>query len=250
MRRAFYHWATGAPNDRGFVYGPREREFSEGFHCCLEVARCGLSGVLSLSLLGVTEGCLRTFALRLRTLHMPPGDTLIHPGGLLSSLFFVEHGSLEVLDPYDGAILAVLSVGDFFGGLPPPFSKHHHHGLHHSSPNGAFIRTSPIAAKCRFIVRALTYCDLHYLEREDLADLFHLYPELAENFVGHFELTIPLAGTGEYVTEAVSYRFFVYLTFLSISTHVYNLASSAVNYLQQPPRIRPKFRPHIFIFVL
>lgn len=62
-----------------------------------------------------------------------------------------------------------------------------------------------IAAKSRFIVRALTYCDLHYVEREEFAALLLSYPELLENLVMHFELTMPLAGSGRHLTEAVSF---------------------------------------------
>lgn len=61
-----------------------------------------------------------------------------------------------------------------------------------------------MAAKSRFIVRALTYCDLHYVERDDLVVLLHSYPELVDNLVTHFELTMPLAGNGKHLTEAVS----------------------------------------------
>ncbi|VDM30936.1 unnamed protein product [Hydatigera taeniaeformis] len=150
---------------------------------------------------GLTEGCLRTFALRIRTVHLPPGDTLIHAGGLLTCLYFVEQGSLEVLDPQDGAILAVLSKGDFFGGLPP-LQKRSQHVL-------TAMACGLITAKSRFIVRALTYCDLHYVEQEELACLLHNYPELIDNLVAHFELTMPLAGIGKYLTEAVSQYSFV-----------------------------------------
>ncbi|VDO12828.1 unnamed protein product [Rodentolepis nana] len=151
---------------------------------------------------GLTDGCLRTFALRIRTVHLPPGDTIIHPGGLLTTLYFVEQGSLEVLDPFDGAILAVLSKGDFFGGLP---SLHHPPLLKNPGsrvlPHGLASR-GRIVAKSRFIVRALTYCDLHYVERDEFTTLLLSYPEFAENLVSHFELTVPLAGNGRYFTEA------------------------------------------------
>ncbi|VEL16283.1 unnamed protein product [Protopolystoma xenopodis] len=67
---------------------------------------------------GASEGCLRNVSLRLRAIHLPPGDTLIHAGGLLSTLYYVARGSLEVLDS-DGSILAVLNAGDMIGGLAP-----------------------------------------------------------------------------------------------------------------------------------
>ncbi|KAM3178521.1 hypothetical protein ACTXT7_002401 [Hymenolepis weldensis] len=151
---------------------------------------------------GLTDGCLRTFALRIRTVHLPPGDTLIHAGGLLTTLYFVEQGSLEVLDPSDGAILAVLSKGDFFGGLPP---LHQPQSLKSRGSRGLPPGLAPrslVVAKSRFVVRALTYCDLHYVERDEFAALLLSYPEFVENLVSHFELTVPLAGSGPYFTEA------------------------------------------------
>ncbi|VDL57563.1 unnamed protein product [Hymenolepis diminuta] len=133
--------------------------------------------------------------MRIRTVHLPPGDTLIHAGGLLTTLYFVEQGSLEVLDPSDGAILAVLSKGDFFGGLPP---LHQPQSLKNRGSRGSSPGMAPrslVVAKSRFIVRALTYCDLHYVERDEFAALLLSYPEFVENLVSHFELTVPLAGS-------------------------------------------------------
>lgn len=180
---------------------------------------------------GLAEGCLRNYALRVRTVHLPPGDTLIHSGSLLSSFYYVEHGSLEVLDPFDGAILAVLGVGDFFGGLPPLVSTSKSTQSRETGGRSTgrlddyrrlvqeVVNTSmkmgsvafegmdprlPVPSKSRFNVRALTYCDLHFVERSELASLLVVYPELAENFVEHLELTIPLAGSGRFISEAVS----------------------------------------------
>lgn len=38
-------------------------------------------------------------------------------------------------------------------------------------------------------VRALTYCDLHKIHREDLLDVLELYPEFYECFVNNLEIT-------------------------------------------------------------
>lgn len=38
-------------------------------------------------------------------------------------------------------------------------------------------------------VRALTYCDLHKIHREDLLDVLDLYPEFYECFVNNLEIT-------------------------------------------------------------
>ena len=41
-------------------------------------------------------------------------------------------------------------------------------------------------------VRALTYCDLHKIHRDDLLDVLEMYPEFAEQFVKNLEITFDL----------------------------------------------------------
>ena len=41
-------------------------------------------------------------------------------------------------------------------------------------------------------VRALTYCDLHKIHRDDLLDILEMYPEFAFNFVTNLEVTFNL----------------------------------------------------------
>ena len=41
-------------------------------------------------------------------------------------------------------------------------------------------------------VRALTYCDLHKIHRDDLLEILDMYPEFAENFVKNLEVTFDL----------------------------------------------------------
>ncbi len=41
-------------------------------------------------------------------------------------------------------------------------------------------------------VRALTYCDLHKIHRDDLLDILEMYPEFAEHFVKNLEITFDL----------------------------------------------------------
>ncbi|GAA50016.1 potassium voltage-gated channel subfamily H member 7 [Clonorchis sinensis] len=133
---------------------------------CLYVYRDFLGG--SSAFRSLNDGCLRNISLRIRAAHMPPSDTLIHTGDLLTAIYFVVKGSLEVVTT-DDLILGVLNPGDFFATLgmaPPP--------------------------KSRFAVRALTYADVQFIDRHDLTDLCHVYPELAHRLLERFELTIPL----------------------------------------------------------
>lgn len=46
---------------------------------------------------GATKGCLRALAMKFKTTHAPPGDTLVHAGDLLTALYFISRGSIEIL---------------------------------------------------------------------------------------------------------------------------------------------------------
>ena len=46
---------------------------------------------------GATKGCLRALAMKFKTTHAPPGDTLVHAGDLLTALYFFSRGSIEIL---------------------------------------------------------------------------------------------------------------------------------------------------------
>ena len=48
--------------------------------------------------------------MKFKTTHAPPGDTLVHRGDLLTALYFVSRGSLEVLEN-DRTVVAVLTKG-------------------------------------------------------------------------------------------------------------------------------------------
>ena len=60
-----------------------------------------------------SPGCLRTLSMKFKTTHAPPGDTLVHRGDLLTALYFVSRGSLEVLEN-DRTVVAVLTKGILF----------------------------------------------------------------------------------------------------------------------------------------
>lgn len=172
---------------------------------CLYVYRDILGG--SPAFKSLSDGCLRNISLRVRSVHMPPSDTLIHTGDLLTSLYYLVKGNLEVVTT-DDLILGVLNPGDFFGGLPVLVARRSQVGSLGCSPSmypcsvqllppasipsvGAMSMAPP--PKSRFAVRALTYADVHIIDRHDLADLCHVYPELASRILERFELTIPLA---------------------------------------------------------
>jgi CRP-like cAMP-binding protein len=44
--------------------------------------------------------------MQFKTTHAPPGDTLIHPGDILTSIYFMARGSIEILK--DNTVMAIL----------------------------------------------------------------------------------------------------------------------------------------------
>ncbi|KAK1876627.1 Potassium voltage-gated channel subfamily H member 7 [Dissostichus eleginoides] len=96
---------------------------------------------------GATKGCLRALAMRFKTTHAPPGDTLVHSGDVLTALYFVSRGSIEILK--DDVVVAILGKNDIFGEMIHLFSK---------------------SGKSCADVRALSYCDLHTIQREEILE--------------------------------------------------------------------------------
>ncbi|XP_037926588.1 potassium voltage-gated channel subfamily H member 2 isoform X2 [Hermetia illucens] len=115
---------------------------------------------------GASPGCLRALSLKFKTTHAPPGDTLVHKGDVLTSLYFIARGSIEILK--DDVVMVILGKDDIFGENPCIYST---------------------IGKSNSNVRALTYCDLHKIHREDLLDVLDLYPEFYDSFVNNLVIT-------------------------------------------------------------
>ncbi|KAM8873231.1 voltage-gated inwardly rectifying potassium channel KCNH7-like isoform 2-T2 [Synchiropus picturatus] len=118
---------------------------------------------------GATKGCLRALAMRFKTTHAPPGDTLVHCGDVLTALYFVSRGSIEILK--DDVVVAILGKNDIFGEMIHLFTK---------------------PGKSSADVRALSYCDLHTIQREEILEVLDMYPEFADHFLTNLELTFDL----------------------------------------------------------
>ena len=50
----------------------------------------------------------RALSMKFKTTHAPPGDTLVHQGDVLVSLYFISRGSIEIVK--DDAVLAILGL--------------------------------------------------------------------------------------------------------------------------------------------
>ncbi|XP_040910677.1 potassium voltage-gated channel subfamily H member 6-like [Toxotes jaculatrix] len=118
---------------------------------------------------GSTKGCLRALAMRFKTTHAPPGDTLVHAGDLIADLYFISRGSIEILK--GDVVVAILGKNDIFG-----------------EPINLYV----LPGKSMADVRALTYCDLHKINREDMLEVLNMYPEFCEYFWSNLEITFNL----------------------------------------------------------
>uniref|UniRef100_G3PLA0 Potassium voltage-gated channel subfamily H member 7 n=1 Tax=Gasterosteus aculeatus aculeatus TaxID=481459 RepID=G3PLA0_GASAC len=134
---------------------------------CLHLNQTLLQGCKAFE--GATKGCLRALAMRFKTTHAPPGDTLVHGGDVLTALYFVSRGSIEILK--EDIVVAILGKNDIFGEMIHLFTK---------------------PGKSSADVRALSYCDLHTIQREEILEVLDMYPEFADHFLTNLELTFDL----------------------------------------------------------
>ena len=44
--------------------------------------------------------------MKFKTTHAPPGDTLIHPGDILTAIYFIARGSIEIMK--SDSVMAIL----------------------------------------------------------------------------------------------------------------------------------------------
>ncbi|KAL0123196.1 hypothetical protein PUN28_007654 [Cardiocondyla obscurior] len=133
---------------------------------------------------GASPGCLRALSLKFKTTHAPPGDTLVHRGDVLTSLYFISRGSIEILK--DDIVMAILGKDDIFGENPCIY---------------------PTVGKSSCNVRALTYCDLHKIHRDDLLDVLALYPEFSNHFSQNLEITFNMRDEEQAGVDPISARF-------------------------------------------
>uniref|UniRef100_A0A8P4KFR6 Voltage-gated inwardly rectifying potassium channel KCNH2 n=1 Tax=Dicentrarchus labrax TaxID=13489 RepID=A0A8P4KFR6_DICLA len=139
---------------------------------CLHLNRTLLQNCKAFT--GSTKGCLRALAMKFKTTHAPPGDTLVHAGDVLTALYFISRGSIEILR--GDVVVAILGKNDIFG-----------------EPINLYSRPG----KSNADVRALTYCDLHKILREDVLEVLDMYPEFADNFWNNLEITFNLRDVKE-----------------------------------------------------
>jgi len=116
-----------------------------------------------------SDGCLRALAMHFTMTHSAPGDLLYHTGESIDNLCFIVSGSLEVIQ--DDEVVAILGKNDVFGDA---FWKE--------------TETGQAVAN----VRALTYCDIHLVNRDRLLEVLEFYKAFAQSFSRNLLLTYNL----------------------------------------------------------
>jgi CRP-like cAMP-binding protein len=48
--------------------------------------------------------------MKFKTTHAPPGDTLIHPGDILTAIYFIARGSIEIMK--SDSVMAILGKNE------------------------------------------------------------------------------------------------------------------------------------------
>nr|XP_043895400.1 potassium voltage-gated channel subfamily H member 2-like isoform X2 [Solea senegalensis] len=169
-------WKTLSQHAWSDTIRENRKDVLKGFPECLQADIClHLNRTLlqnCKAFKGSTKGCLRALAMKFKTTHAPPGDTLVHAGDVLTALYFISRGSIEILR--GDVVVAILGKNDIFG-----------------EPINLYSRPG----KSNADVRALTYCDLHKIHREDVLEVLDMYPEFTENFWNNLEITFNLRDT-------------------------------------------------------
>ncbi|KAF3704433.1 Potassium voltage-gated channel subfamily H member 6 [Channa argus] len=148
---------------------------------------------------GGSQACLRALAVRFKTVHAPPGDTLIHYGDILDSLFFIARGSIHVIR--DDVVVAILgetshhAVRSYNAQNPYLKNRMYSNILVLAEKNdifGEYIHLYDETGKSSSDVLTITYCDLHRILRDDLLEVLDIYPSFADTFWRNLEITFDL----------------------------------------------------------
>ncbi len=120
---------------------------------------------------GCSQSFLRGVLVRLKPQIVVPFEYVVNKGDVSTAMFFIARGELEVLTDKDGETLSILREGDYFGDI------------------GVLTRRKRTAS-----IRAISFCDLHFLIADELRELLLMYEKDSEilsknalEFVKRFE---------------------------------------------------------------
>ncbi|XP_002157210.4 potassium voltage-gated channel subfamily H member 6 [Hydra vulgaris] len=125
----------------------------------------------NLAFRSLPAGCLRSLSLKLKTTRYTPGNYIIHYGDEVVKLMWIERGTLEILQ--EEKVVSILGKGDSFG------------------ENFGAVYDRLVAKSCAS-VRALSYCDIQSISRDDLLSTMRAYPEFHSKFNRNFRVSFNL----------------------------------------------------------
>lgn len=124
----------------------------------LYIHRKGLSQVPIFQ--GISPLCLNAIVKLFKNEIYTPGDYIIRQGEIGKEMYFISRGTVEVVSGDGKTVFATLRDGAFFGEIALLFAER---------------RTAS--------VKALTYCDLFCLKKEDLQSVLKDYPDLEQDML-------------------------------------------------------------------
>jgi voltage-gated potassium channel len=107
---------------------------------------------------GVGQEVIRDIAFELRPVIFTPGTYIFRAGEIGRHVYFISHGTVEVISADGKKILATLSDGDFFGEI-------------------ALLFRQPRTAG----VRAKDYCDMYCLDKDTFDRILVHYPDFGRH---------------------------------------------------------------------
>jgi voltage-gated potassium channel len=107
---------------------------------------------------GANRELMRDIAMELQPVIFTPGDFIFRAGEIGRHMYFISHGTVEVISADGKSIYATLTDGDFFGEI-------------------ALLLSQPRTAS----IRAIDYCDLYALDKETFECVLDHYPDFAEH---------------------------------------------------------------------
>ncbi|XP_032232878.1 potassium voltage-gated channel subfamily H member 1 isoform X2 [Nematostella vectensis] len=158
-------WASnkGIDTDEVLKYCPKDLQAD----ICVHLNRVVLEN--NLAFRDAPMGVKRAIARNFWICHVAPNDRIIHHGESLDVLYFIARGSLEVKQ--GEAVVGLLGEGDVFGDN---------------------VCNEPTVGQSAVDVHALTYCDLHCIQRDALLEVLEFYPEFAMKFAKNLQLSYNL----------------------------------------------------------
>lgn len=148
----------------------------------------------------ISNGGLRCLSSRIQTCYCAPSENIIYEGELYHPLYFVASGTLQVLrNDVVVAILGKLTVVIWFyrnGIFYYIYSQLYniYQLLGHGDLLGEYPyqNNNQYYRKSNGIVKALTYCDLRYINHYDLRNVIESYPEIGHVFENQWNLAYNL----------------------------------------------------------